>query len=138
MTVHQPSALFEAQEAESTVRRNRGERPFELHPAIHLMTIGAYATFVGTLAVTFMGPDLVVASGILLISVVALFGTPALWARIVPDDGVAKQSWKEFLQEGVECATGRLAASAAIAQILVLPALIVCLGFVFVIIKATL
>jgi hypothetical protein len=56
----------------------------------------------------------------------------------VPADERPLQSWTEFLQEGVECITGHPTARQALAQILVLPALMVSLAFAFAVIKATL
>lgn len=139
MTVHQPIAQFEEMLRPATpLRRNRGERTFDLHPAIHALTAGAYLAFVGILSAAFMGPDLIVPTAIFVIGVIALFATPALWTRVAPDDGVRKQSWGEFMAEGVECLTGMLTARQALAQILVLPALMVALALVFAIIRATL
>ncbi len=120
------------------LRRKRGERTFELHPAIHLMLIGAYSSFVGILCMAFMGPDLIIPAAIVAISVVGLFLVPALWGRVAPDDGLRKQSWAEFMDEGVECITGRLTAGEAMAQILVLPALMIGLGVFMALVKATL
>jgi Flp pilus assembly protein TadB len=140
MTVHQPIALFEEAvvHVAPPLRRNRGERVFDLHPGVHAMVAGAWMTFVAILCTAFMGPDLIVPAAIVVISVVALFVTPALWARVVPDDGLRRQSWGEFLQEGVECITGRLTAGQALAQIMTLPVLLVGLALVMAIIKATL
>ncbi len=140
MSVHQPGALFKEaiRHAELPVRRNRGERTFELHPAVHAMVIGAYLLFAGILCAAFMGKDLVIPAAIFAVGIASLFVTPALWARVRPDDGLRKQSWDEFMSEGVECITGRLTGGQALAQILTLPALMVGLALVFAIIKATL
>ncbi|HEX8641025.1 MAG TPA: hypothetical protein VF704_07690 [Allosphingosinicella sp.] len=135
---HSPAALAARAAIVPAPRRNRGKRAFELHPAVHLMTIAAYLSFVLILTATFMGRDLVVGAGIIVISVVALFLVPALWGRVVPDDGLRKESWAEFLEEGVECITGRLTAGQAMAQILTLPALLLGMGLFFAILKVTL
>ena len=145
MSVHQPIAKFKEEIRVASVtpvaaplRRNRGERVFDLHPAVHFMLLGTYLAFAGILCVTFMGKDLVVPAAIVGIGIVALFLTPGLWARVVPDDGAPKQSWAEFLQEGVDCITGRLTACQALAQIMVLPVLMLGVAFVFAVVKATL
>ncbi|HEY0627341.1 MAG TPA: hypothetical protein VGD10_11485 [Allosphingosinicella sp.] len=140
MSVHQPAALFEQaiRHAEMPARRNRGERTFELHPAVHFMVVGTYVTFAAILCTAFMGKDLIVPAAIVFIGIASLFVTPGLWARVKPDDGLRKQSWSEFMSEGVECITGRLTGVQALAQILVLPTLMVGLALVFAIIKATL
>ena len=144
MTAHQPFAEFQEDARVANVhaavplRRNRGERTFELHPAVHAMVIGAYFAFAGILCTTFMGKDLIVPAAICAIGIASLFITPGLWARVKPDDGLRKQSWAEFMREGVECITGHLTAGQALAQILVLPGLMVGLALVFAIVKATL
>ncbi len=144
MTVHQPFAQFREEVriasvgAATPLRRNRGERAFELHPAVHFMLIGAYFAFAGILCATFMGRDLVIPAAVFAIGIASLFLTPGLWARVNSDNGLRKQSWAEFLQEGVECITGRLTAGQALAQILVLPGLMVGLALVFAVVKATL
>ena len=140
MTVHQPFAQFQEdiRPVALPLRRNRGERTFELHPAVHFMVIGAYFAFAGILCLTFMGENLIVPAAIIAIGIASLFVTPGLWAWVNPDDGLRKQSWGEFMTEGVECITGRLTAGQALAQILVLPALMVGLALVFAVVKATL
>ncbi len=137
MSAHIPAGEIEQQAriVATPLRRNRGERVFDLHPAVHALTIGAYLGFVAILCTAFMGPDLIVPAAIVIVSVIALFATPAFWARVAGDD-LRKQSWSEFLEEGVECCTGTLTARQALAQILVLPGLILCLGTAMAIIKA--
>ena len=138
MSIHIPAEQLQDQAriVAAPLRRNRGERVFDLHPAIHLALAGVYGSFVAILAAAFMGPELIVPSAILLISVVALFLTPALWARVVPEDGLRRQSWSEFLREGVDTITGRLTAGQALAQILTLPVLLVGLAVAMVVIRA--
>jgi len=139
MSNHIPAQMLKQQArivATPVSRRNRGERVFDIHPAIHLGLGAAYLAFVGILATAFMGPDLIVPTAIFVIGVIALLATPALWARIVPTDGLRKPSFGEFLREGVDTITGRLTAGEALAQILVLPALMVALAGVMALIKA--
>ncbi|MFN3945422.1 MAG: hypothetical protein ACK4K7_10885 [Allosphingosinicella sp.] len=121
---------------EPVLRPNRGTRVFDLHPAVHLMVAGAWFAFVAILATAFMNAELVVPAAIFAIGVVALFVTPALWSRVVPEDGLRRPSWSEFLAEGVDCHTGRLTSGQALAQILVLPAMLLGLGLFFAVLKA--
>jgi hypothetical protein len=149
MSIHIPAAEIEArarvvaapiavQSAAPAADRRRGRRAFDLHPAVHGLTIAAYALFATILCATFMAPAMIVPAAIIAVSIVALFLTPGLWARIVPDDGKPKQSWAEFMDEGVDTITGRLTAGQAMAQILTLPALVVCLALVMAAIKSSL
>jgi hypothetical protein len=138
MSIHQPAALL-AEKARivspPALRRNRHQRTFDLHPGVHAMVIGAWVSFVGILCMAFMGPDLVVPTGIFFIGVAALFLTPGLWARVKGDDGLPRQSWGEFMSEGVETNTGHLTGGEAMAQIMILPALLVGLALVMAVIK---
>lgn len=133
MTVHQPMAQF----AEAIAPRpNRAERVFGLPPVLHFATAGAYLLFVGTLCAAFMAPELVVPAAIIAISVVAMFVVPGLRERIEPNLGGRLPDWQDFRREGVDCQTGHLSAGEASVQVLMLPAMIVALGFVFVTIAA--
>ena len=144
MSIHISAAEIEARArvvaapvAATSAERRRGRRAFDLHPAVHGLTIAAYAVFATILCTTFMAPGMIVPAAIVAVSVVALFLTPGLWARVVPDEGKPKQSWSEFMDEGVDTITGRLSAGAAMAQILTLPALVVCLAIAMAVIKSS-
>jgi len=141
MSIHQPAHILE-QHARiipaPALRRNRKDRAFGLHPAVHLMLAGIYMSFVFLLSIAFMGQDLVIPFAINIIGVTSLFLTPALWARVFPDNGGRRQSWSEFMAEGVETYTGYLPTREALAQIFILPVLLLALAGVMVVIKLTL
>lgn len=142
MAVHQPRAALAEKAriaaAPAGLRNSHGARPFDLHPAVHAMVIGAWFAFVGILCAAFMGPDLLLPAAIFVVGVASLFVTPGLWARVAADDGRRKQSWSEFREDGMECHTGHLTAGEAMAQIMVLPALICGLAIFFAVLKTTL
>jgi hypothetical protein len=141
MSIHQPARILEQHArivAPPALRRNRQDRAFDLHPAVHLMIAGIWMTFVLMLSTAFMGPDLIIPLGINIIGVTALFVVPGLWSRVVPDDGGRRQSWSEFMAEGVETYTGHLKTKEALAQIFILPVLLLGLAMVMVAIKLTL
>ena len=104
---------------------NRAERTFGLHPALFAATIGAYLAFLAIMAAAFMNPNLVIPFAIFVVYLGMYFGVPSLWARVVGRPVGRFQSWAEFRSEGMEIETGHIASGAAIAQVLVLPALIV-------------
>ena len=107
------------------LRRNLAERSFGLHPALFVATIGAYVAFLGIMTTVFVSPELVVPFAICFVYVAMAFGTPAIWARISPRPEGRYQSWAESREEGLKIATGRISSGGAIAQVLVLPVLIV-------------
>jgi hypothetical protein len=138
MSIHIPAARIEPRArlvAEPAPRR--GQRAFDIHPAVHGLTIAAYAAFAIILCATFMAPGMIVPAAVVAVSVVALFLVPGLWAKVVPDEGKPRQSWAAFMDEGVDTITGRLTAGEAMAQILTLPALVVVLALVMAAIKAS-
>lgn len=141
MAVHQPLAVLREQAdvvaAPQGLRRRRTPRPFDLHPAVHAMVIGTWFAFVGILSATFMGPDLMIPAAIFVIGVAALFVTPGLWNRVAAQPG-RRQSWSEFKADGVDCHTGHLTANEAMAQILILPGMILGLALFFAVLKTTL
>ncbi len=131
MSVHQPAELFEKARivaAPVAARRNRGDYRFDLHPGVHMMVVGSYLAFLAILCTAFMGEGLIIPTAIFVIGVIALFLTPGLWAKVQPKDGLRKQSWDEFRSEGVECHTGHLTSGEAMAQILVLPGMLLGLA----------
>ena len=141
MSAHHSAEILEQKArivAAPTARRNRHERAFDLHPGVHAMVIGSWFAFVGILAAAFMSPDLAIPVGICFLGVASLFITPGLWAKVKGDDGLPRQSWSEFLEEGVQTYTGHLAAKDALAQIMTLPLLLVGLAVVMAVIKMTL
>ena len=141
MSIHIPAAVLEEKArivAPPALRSNRQERTFDLHPAVHLMLAGAWMSFVLILSAAFMGRDLVIPLAINIIGVSALFLVPGLWARVAPDSGGRFPSWSEFLEEGVETNTGHLPTKEALAQIFILPVLLLSLATVMVAIKLTL
>ena len=107
------------------VRRNLAERSFGLHPALFAATIGAYVAFLAIMATVFVSPELVIPFAICFVYVGMAFGTPAMWAKISPRSEGRYQTWAEFRDEGLEIATGKISSGGAIAQVLVLPVLIV-------------
>jgi hypothetical protein len=141
MSIHIPAAVLEDKArivAPPVLRRNRQDRAFDLHPGVHLMLAGLYMSFVALLSVAFMGQDLVIPFAINIIGVTSLFLVPGLWARVFPDNGGRRQSWSEFMAEGVQTNTGHLHTKEALAQIFILPVLLLSLATIMVAIKLTL
>lgn len=120
------------------VARKRHERAFDLHPGVHAMVIVAWMSFIGILLAAFMSPGLALPAVICVIGAASLFVTPGLWARVKGNDGLPKQSWAEFMEEGVDTFTGRLAAKEALGQIMILPVLLVGLAMFMAVLKFTL
>lgn len=104
---------------------NRAERTFGLHPALFVATVASYFAFLAILAAAFMNPNLIIPFAIFVAYLVMYFGVPGLWARVVGRPVGRFQSWAEFRSEGMDILTGPIGSGGAIAQVLVLPILIV-------------
>lgn len=104
---------------------NRAERTFGLHPALFVATIGSYFAFLAIMAAAFMNSNLLIPFAIFIAYLVMYFGVPGLWAKVAGRPIGRFQSWAEFRSEGMDILTGHIGSGGAIAQVLVLPILIV-------------
>jgi hypothetical protein len=123
---HMPAALFDREIADLVpVRQQEAEagHVFDLPPVLHGATIACYFAFLGIMATAFGGRDMVIPFAIFFFFVAMGFAVPAMWAHIAPPKGRVPD-WADFRYHGIECATGHLRAVAAIAQVMVLPVLI--------------
>src|SRR6266545_4927662 len=114
-----------AAQVSSPLIPNRAERVFGLHPGLFGVTIGSYFLFLGIMAAAFMTAELILPFVIFFVYVVMAFGTPGLWARVRGRDAGPAQSRAQFRDEGMQIETGHLDSGSAIAQVVVLPILLV-------------
>ena len=110
---------------------------FGLPPALFAGTIGCYFAFVGLMAATFKSPELAIPFVICAVYIVMAFGVPGLWQRIAGPEKGRFQSWAEFMDEGIETGTGRTGAGGAVAQVMILPVLILAWGVAIAVIVAS-
>jgi hypothetical protein len=115
---------------------NRAERTFGLHPALFVATIGSYFAFLAIMAAAFMNPNLLIPFAICVAYLVMYSGVPGLWAKVVGRPVGRFQSWAEFRSEGMDILTGNISSGGAIAQVLVLPILVVGFALALAIIAA--
>ena len=99
-------------------------RTFEMPPRLYALTAAAYLSFVAVLATAFATRELILPIAVIAILIVAGFGVPAMWARMQPDTAGRALGWSQFRQHGIVTHTGRMTASDATIQVLVLPTLI--------------
>lgn len=112
------------------------DRSFELPTGFYVATVGSYLAFLAVMAIGFQSRDMVLPMVIFVGYIVMLFGTPALWARMKPDNASRAMSMEQFWARGIDTATGRLTGGAAAAQVLILPVLILFFGMAVVTIAA--
>lgn len=112
------------------------DRTFELPTGLYAATVALFLGFIGTLAIGFGNPEMVIPFVIFAIFVVAGFGVPAIWTRLAPETKSRPKTWGRFRQEGIMTAYGRTSARDATVQVLILPVLIFAWGIVCVTIAA--
>ena len=103
----------------------RGQRAWELHPAIHVMFASSFGLFLLLLASAAADPGLVLPMAICAVTIGMFFAVPAFIGQTIAKPEGRLQSWKEFLREPFDTLTGPLGGKAVMAQILTLPAVIV-------------
>ncbi|HJQ17602.1 MAG TPA: hypothetical protein VJR87_00725 [Allosphingosinicella sp.] len=114
----------------------RAERVFGLHPSLFVMTIGSYFAFLAILGVAFMNSNLILPYAIFIAYIVMAFGVPGLWANVRGRDAGSVQTWAQFRSEGMDIETGHVDSGSAIAQVVVLPFLIVAFAIAVAMIAA--
>lgn len=85
--------------------------------------IASYAALMGAFVVTIHGAraDFAIVIGVFYLSI--FFAVPAIFLGM-GDDGSRRPGLREFLDEGIDTATGRISGSAALVQMLIVPVLL--------------
>ncbi len=117
-------------------RSHEVDRSFELPPIAYGLTAACYFAFLGLMIAAVGNPGLIIPMAICAVFFVGFFGVPSIWVRMHPEDGKKAMTWGQFNQRGISTLTGRLGAGEAMAQVLVLPVLIVCWGLVIAVMVA--
>ena len=112
------------------------DRTFELPARLHVLTVGAYLGFIAIMGLGFANPEMLIPVAIFAIFTLGLFGVPAMWAQMQPDNPGRTLRWSEFAVNGISAFTGRVKARDAMVQVLILPVLILAWGVIVVSIAA--
>lgn len=112
------------------------DHTFELPSGIYAVSLGCFVTFLATMVVGFGNPELGILMAIFGVFFAGFYGIPALFVRESPAGTNKALTWGQFRSRGIMTLTGRLPASEALAQVLVLPVLIVLWGLGCVLIAA--
>jgi hypothetical protein len=104
------------------------DRTFGLPTGLYAATVGCYVAFIGVMAAALMNPGLAIPMTIFVLFIVAGFGIPTVWARMKPESDSLPLTYDQFRHRGIDTHTGRLTASEASIQVLMLPVLILAWG----------
>jgi hypothetical protein len=106
------------------------DRNFGLPTPLYVLTACGYLGFLGVMALAVGNPGLAIPMAIFVTFIVMAFGVCAQWVRMKPDNPTRALSWDRFQRDGIMTASGRLGASQAMIQVLILPVLILCWGII--------
>ena len=113
------------------------DRTFELPPIVHLGMAALFLGFVTVLCAAFATPGLLIPYAVFAIFIIAYFAVPSLWARMKPDENISRSlSWSDFMEAGVDTATGHASGREAAVLVLMLPVFIFCWAVAIAIISA--
>lgn len=121
---YEPQLLAEVADVRAVPVETETDRTFELPNALLVATVGLYFAIVAVFAVGFRDLGLIVPIAICVTYIAMAFGTPAMWTRMKPETKSAPLSWARFARTGIDTYTGRLGATEASIQVLILPVLI--------------
>lgn len=107
--------------------RTRGAHVFDLHPALHIGVFAGFFAYLGIMWAAFGEKGLAIPFVIFAVFLAAAFAVPAWWARVAPGEGRAP-SFADFMAQGITCETGHQSAGAVLAQVWIMPAMLVGWG----------
>jgi hypothetical protein len=111
------------------------DRNFGLPKTLYGVTVACYLGFIAVAGAAFANPEMAIPMAIFVVFILAGFGVPAIWTRLVGNTS-APATLGEFGRNGIMTHTGRLAARDATIQMLILPVLLVCWGLAVAVIAA--
>lgn len=116
--------------------RTKVDRNFGLPSGLYVTTVVLYLAFIGLMATLFLNPELVIPMVVFAAFVVFSFGLAGFWTKMNPENDTAPLSWGQFANRGIQTLSGRLTASEAAVQVLILPVLIMAWGLAIAVIVA--
>ena len=125
------AANVSAQPVQTKVDRN-----FGLPGGLYVATVALYVGFIGLMATLFLNPELIIPMVVFVAFIVFAFGVAGFWSKMKPDNEPPPLSWGQFASRGIQTLSGKLTASEAALQVLILPGLIFVWGLAIVVICA--
>jgi hypothetical protein len=112
------------------------DRSFELPTALYGLSVALFLGFMAVTAAGFGNPELILPIAVIVLTIVAAFGVPAVWVRMAPGSRRRAKSWGRFRMEGIATGSGQTSARDAMVQVLIMPVLIFLWGVATVTIAA--
>lgn len=112
------------------------DRNFNLPVALHAAYFGFFFAFLGVMWAVFAGPGLVVPMGVFVAFLAAFYVVPMKWVTMKPANPSRAIDLSQLMTNGIDTINGRCSGGAAVAQVLVLPALVFAWGISIAVIVA--
>ena len=112
------------------------DRNFNLPVSLHAAYFGLCFAYLGVMWLGFASPGLAIPMVICVVFTAAFYAVPMLWATMGPENPGRSMPFATLMDKGVDTLTGRCSGGAAVAQVLVLPALLLFWGLAVVTIAA--
>ena len=137
MSQHVTQADLAAVASVSTApSHHKVDRTFEIPAGVYGLTVACYLGFLALMSVLFMNGELVLPMVVIVFSIIAGFGLCRQWATMKPANDARTLTSGQFANRGVQTLSGRLTATEASAQVLILPVLLMCWGLAIAVIYA--
>jgi ABC-type spermidine/putrescine transport system permease subunit I len=128
--------LAPAPELAPNVRQALETRHFDLPVALHAGFFGTLLVYLGIMFVGLRSPGLIIPIAICVIFTLGFYAVPALWSGMKPDHADGPMTLAALLERGIQTHTGWCRGRDAVAQVMILPVLILGWGIAVVSIAA--
>jgi hypothetical protein len=132
------ATLIETASVSDALPRTRVDRTLGLPTGLYIATAACYFGFLLVLSLALMEPQLAIPMAICVIFVAMFGGVVAKWVRMDPPNSSQPLGWGRFQLDGIVTHTGRVTARDAMAQVLILPVLILLWGIAVTVMRAIL
>jgi hypothetical protein len=112
------------------------DRTFGLPWGLHAAYFGMFLAYLGIMGLGFPHPEMILPMAIFVLFTAAFYVVPMLWATMQPANASKAMTLGQLMSRGIAVHTGHSSGGAAVAQVLVLPVLILFWGIAVVIIAA--
>ena len=123
--IDQARLLAREEVVDSPPQRACEDQSFELPSAIYIAMAAMFVGFIAVLSLAF-NDHMVVSFGVIFAFLAAFFAIPSLFPQLAREKGTKTLQWHEFIDRGIDTATGRTSATSATILILALPFFILC------------
>jgi type IV secretory pathway TrbD component len=135
--VDQVQLVATGQIVEAPIQRACEDQTFGLPTGIYIAMVLMFGGSVAVLSLAFTD-RMAVSFGVIFAFLAMFFAIPAVFPRMARHSRASAAKWEQFVEHGIDTATGHASAASATVLILLLPALILCFSLAVAVIAAIL